>query len=211
MRTSTLIAPLLAALLSACGAGSLCDRNSLCQNDPIATPGERETCRSTLNANMNSACYSEVVATLNCGSDNAICGSDGKTDSTLTSTKVTNNCTSQIANQLACCTKNPTATACTALGTVGGGTTNPCDARSPCANDPARTSSQIADCKAKIASAMGSACYSEALVASKCITEQAVCGSDGKTDGNATFSHCSSQISSFSTCCNSNSSSASCQ
>ena len=110
LRMSILMA--LAMGLVACGGGNFCDRSSPCQNDTMSTPAQRDQCKSTLNANMNSPCYSETLALANCILDQTVCGSDGKTDSALTLTKWSNNCTMQSVARSTCCTKNPTASAC---------------------------------------------------------------------------------------------------
>ncbi len=102
----------LTVVLTACGAGNICDRTSPCPNDVMTTPAQRDQCKSTLAANQQSACYSEALSYLNCLADQTVCGSDGKTDSTLTATKRTNNCTMQTVAATTCCSKNPTATAC---------------------------------------------------------------------------------------------------
>lgn len=108
---TTLFALLTTLGLVACG-GDICNRNSPCPNDTPPTMAERDQCRATLQANASSACYNEVVAYANCRADNVVCGGDGRTDPTLTETRVTNNCANQRANALACCTRNPSATAC---------------------------------------------------------------------------------------------------
>lgn len=216
MRTfkpSTIVPALVtAALLAGCSASSLCDRTSQCKNDPIPTPADRDTCKNTLAANMNSACYNEVVATANCGEDNVICGSDGKTDGALSATKITNNCTMQVVARNSCCQKNPTATACTALGSVvGGGASSPCDFVSPCLNDPKKTAADVSSCKSQLASTAGAACYNEALAYVGCFDNGIVCGTDGKTDATATQNKCTTQANAVVSCCQANTSSAVCK
>ncbi len=89
-----------------------CSRTSPCPNDTPPTQAERDQCRATLTAQSNSACYGEVIAYVNCRLDNTVCGGDGMTDSALTDTRAQNNCANQRADALACCTRNPSATAC---------------------------------------------------------------------------------------------------
>jgi hypothetical protein len=102
----------IAIVSASCGGGSPCDRSSPCPNDTMATPAERDQCKSTLNANMNSPCYNETISLANCITDNTVCSSAGKTDPALSQTKWMNNCTSQLVSRSTCCTKNPTASAC---------------------------------------------------------------------------------------------------
>lgn len=102
----------LAVVLAACGGGSPCEKKSPCPNDPAKTPDEITSCKNTLNANMNSACYNEVLALASCFTDQTVCGSDGKIDGINTLTKFSNNCGSQNTAAKACCDKNPTASAC---------------------------------------------------------------------------------------------------
>jgi hypothetical protein len=106
------VAAVMVLAMAACGGGSPCDRKSPCMNDVMNTPAEVEQCKQTLNANMNSPCYSEYLALATCFQDSTVCGSDGKTDGALTLTKASNNCTQQGANRSACCAKSPTASAC---------------------------------------------------------------------------------------------------
>ncbi len=96
----------------ACGSSDPCNRTSPCPNDVPATQAQKDQCSATLKANENSACYSERVAFANCQLDNIVCGGNGQTDVILSGTQATNNCTNQRADVLACCTKNPSATAC---------------------------------------------------------------------------------------------------
>lgn len=106
-----LVVVVVAVGAAGCG-GSYCDRSSPCKNDTQPTPAERDTCRAAQTANQGSACFGEVNSYTSCYLDNIVCGGDGKIDGTLTGTKVTNNCSTQYTNGVACCTKNPTATAC---------------------------------------------------------------------------------------------------
>lgn len=102
---------LISSALIGC-ASDPCGRSSPCPNDTPATQAQRNQCRATFQANSSSPCYAEAVALTNCSLDNVVCGGDGKTDAALTSTAIQNNCTSQRANYVACCTRNPTSTAC---------------------------------------------------------------------------------------------------
>lgn len=211
MRTA-LTSTLTLALLAGCSASSLCDRNSLCKNDLIPTPADRDTCKATLTANMNSACYNEVLAAATCGDDNAVCAANGKTDATLSATKITNNCTMQVVARNTCCVKNPTATACTALGTVvGGGESSPCDFISPCPTDVKKTAAEVTSCKSQLASTMSAPCYNEALTFIGCYQTNTVCGTDGKTDVTATQNKCTTSVNAVLTCCQANNTSAACK
>ncbi len=89
-----------------------CSRTSPCPNDTPPTQSERDQCRATLSAQSSSACYAEAVAYFNCSIDNTVCGGDGMTDPALSATRAQNNCANQRANAVACCTRNPSATAC---------------------------------------------------------------------------------------------------
>lgn len=109
----SLISFVLAASSALVGCASdPCGRNSPCPNDTPPTQSQREQCRATFQANSSSPCYSEAVALSNCSIDNTVCGGDGKTDSALSATAARNNCSNQTANYVACCTRNPTASAC---------------------------------------------------------------------------------------------------
>ncbi len=201
----------MAVIVGACGT-SYCERPNLCKNDPIATPADRDTCKATLTANQNSACYNEVLAFATCAGDNAVCGSDGKTDAALTSTKVTNNCVSQYVAQNTCCTKNPTATACSAIAVTAG---DICDRKSPCANDPPTTQTARDNCKASLANNKAAACFKEIIAYATCNADSIVCGADGKIDNTASFNKtnmaCSTQATAATTCCQANTTSTACK
>ncbi len=98
----------------ACGASSdaYCNRNLPCPNDTPPTQADRDSCKASLNANANAACYAEALSYANCLQDQTVCGGDGKKDAALSATKAENNCTNQTANYSSCCIKNPNSTIC---------------------------------------------------------------------------------------------------
>ncbi|MEI8255364.1 MAG: hypothetical protein WCJ30_06785 [Deltaproteobacteria bacterium] len=93
-------------------APDLCGRPAPCPNDTPPTQADRDQCRATLQANSTSACYNEMLSYANCAAENNVCGGDGHTDSALTATRVNNNCSNQLGTAVACCTRNPAASAC---------------------------------------------------------------------------------------------------
>jgi hypothetical protein len=99
----------LASSFAAC-ATDPCSRNLPCPNDPQPSDAQRDMCRAQFNS--NNPCNSEVVAYYNCQFDNAVCGSDGHTDSMQSAARAQTNCRDQAANLLACCTRNPNSAAC---------------------------------------------------------------------------------------------------
>jgi hypothetical protein len=103
------IAVALASTLAAC-ATDPCSRNLPCPNDPQPSEAQRDMCRMQFD-NIN-ACNAEVVAYYNCQFDNAVCGADGRTDPMASNTRAQMNCRDQIANVLACCTRNPSSPSC---------------------------------------------------------------------------------------------------
>lgn len=100
------------ASLVGCGGGDPCGRQSSCANDAKKTDAEITACREQLKTAQGQACYSEILAYGNCILDNQVCGADGKTDRSASNTKASTNCTSALANGIACCGKNPTSKAC---------------------------------------------------------------------------------------------------
>ena len=111
MRTAIVVA--LAVTSLGCG-GNICSRNSPCPNDAQRTQAQRDQCQATLDAYAGAACFNEVLDLENCYMDNQVCGADGTTDTNLSNTKATTNCTNPSANLSACCVKNPASTACKA-------------------------------------------------------------------------------------------------
>ena len=98
-------------LLVGCGSPDPCGPSS-CPNDVMATPAMMNSCRQLLDANKNSACYSQAYSYLSCQVQQRSCGSDGKTDENVTGTKITNNCKPQLDAAIQCCSTNKMATAC---------------------------------------------------------------------------------------------------
>lgn len=111
MHASSPLFLIVVGALAGCAADP-CSRPVPCPNDTPPTQADRDQCRAQLQANSSSACYSDMIAYANCQMDNTVCGGDGRADSALSATRATNNCSNQLANALACCTRNPTATAC---------------------------------------------------------------------------------------------------
>lgn len=111
MKFSSVAMVLMTVGMMACGADP-CSKSSPCRNDTQATLAQREQCRANNSAFASSPCFSEAIAALNCESDNVICGGDGRTDRDLTSIRVQNSCRSQLAELLACCTRNSTSAVC---------------------------------------------------------------------------------------------------
>ncbi len=199
-----------AAALSGCGV-HYCDRQSLCENDPIPTPADRRACRSSLDANQNSPCQREALSYSECAASNVMCGSDGKTDGALTATKVTNNCKAERDAQTTCCNANRSASACGSTSGGPGPTSTPsvedelCSPTPVCPSEPAPTSAAISTCRQDIGSKRGAACFDAAVALSRCVRANVVCGADGKFDSPATTTrygqNCQTAARTASDCC----------
>ena len=81
--------------------------------------------------------------------------------------------------------------ACSSSSNSSGGGGFSCGAKSACANDPARTQSDIDKCNTQLTDPNCGAKY-QAL--DQCTATNQKCGADGKTDGTATLQPCAQQF-----------------
>ncbi|MBL8956080.1 MAG: hypothetical protein JNK82_35230 [Myxococcaceae bacterium] len=220
-RTCAVLVSML--FLGGCGV-SYCDRQSICPNDPIPTPSDRQSCHSAQEAHQNSPCYREALAHSTCAGNNVVCGDDGKTNATLTATKVTNNCKPERDAQTACCNANANASACTSGSTStpttgGNGPAEEavdefCKRGALCRNDPVPTAAERSTCTTQITQAAGTACFTEVVAARRCINANVVCNASGRTDGAATVARigqsCAAASTAAQNCCSRSAGSPSC-
>src|SRR5258708_34178141 len=104
-----LAAPLVVTL----GCGGLCDRGSVCRNDPPPSAQSVQACKDQEKALQNQACAVERDRFVICQLDNTECGSDGHVDPVATTATRTRNCAAATNTYQACCTQNSMSMACT--------------------------------------------------------------------------------------------------
>src|SRR5262245_12219340 len=79
-----------------------------------------------------------------------------------------------------------------------------CTKAPKCSSDPPRTT-DVTACNQRVAELESEACWTEYLGKYKCIDEQTVCGTDQKTDANATSAavtqKCGNQTATYKSCC----------
>ena len=98
---------------------------------------------------------------------------------------------------------------CAAFGDCTGGVTcfegicggDPCIQGSRCSGDGAASPNDIASCEAH-REATSSRCYSASFLLSNCLLNQQTCGSDRRTNLDATLARCSDQSTAYNSCVN---------
>ena len=99
VRTALLTA-LLGTILG-CSGGDPC-AGSPCPNDSRPTQSEYQSCVNQHNANANKACNAQVVAYELCVQGNILCGSNGTTDASASSSRISNNCKQALDSAICC-------------------------------------------------------------------------------------------------------------